>query len=94
MRSLSAVIQAMKRRAAIAHTRSIVAACTAIRDSGYGINPHIVPSFGCFPGRSAAARGLSPNLIPQNPTLDNFRYVFTQAPFERYMFNAFSCPPR
>lgn len=31
--------------------------------------------------------GLSP--IPAEPTLDNFRYVFTQVPFARYMFNSF-----
>ncbi len=29
---------------------------------------------------------LSP--IPANPTLDNFRYVFTQVPFARYMLNS------
>lgn len=29
---------------------------------------------------------LSP--IPERPTLDNFRYVFTQVPFLRYMFNS------
>lgn len=29
---------------------------------------------------------LSP--IPDRPTLDNFRYVFTQVPFLRYMFNS------
>ncbi len=30
---------------------------------------------------------LSP--IPESPTLDNFRYVFTELPFLRYMFNSF-----
>src|SRR6516164_792963 len=29
------------------------------------------------------------NLIPQHPTLDNFRYVFTQLPFIRYILNTF-----
>jgi multiple sugar transport system permease protein len=29
------------------------------------------------------------NLIPDNPTFDNYRYVFTQVPFARYMFNSF-----
>lgn len=29
------------------------------------------------------------NLIPQHPTLDNLRYVFTAVPFLRYMFNSF-----
>jgi multiple sugar transport system permease protein len=28
-------------------------------------------------------------LLPESPTFDNFRYVFTQVPFERYMFNSF-----
>lgn len=28
-------------------------------------------------------------LIPDNPTLENFRYVFTEVPFARYMFNSF-----
>ncbi len=31
----------------------------------------------------------SVNLIPTAPTLDNFRYVFTELPFLRYMFNSF-----
>lgn len=30
----------------------------------------------------------SGTLIPANPTLENFTYVFTQAPFLRYMFNS------
>ena len=29
------------------------------------------------------------NLIPHHPTLDNFRYVFTQLPFLRYILNTF-----
>jgi multiple sugar transport system permease protein len=29
------------------------------------------------------------SLIPESPTLDNFRYVFTELPFPRYMFNSF-----
>jgi multiple sugar transport system permease protein len=29
------------------------------------------------------------NLIPENPTFDNYRYVFTEVPFGRYMFNSF-----
>jgi len=29
------------------------------------------------------------SIIPESPTLDNFRYVFTQLPFPRYMFNSF-----
>src|SRR5271167_3245734 len=29
------------------------------------------------------------SLIPQHPTLDNFRYVFTQLPFFRYILNTF-----
>jgi multiple sugar transport system permease protein len=29
------------------------------------------------------------NLIPENPTFENFRYVFTEVPFPRYMFNSF-----
>jgi multiple sugar transport system permease protein len=29
------------------------------------------------------------SLIPQHPTLDNFRYVFTQLPFVRYILNTF-----
>jgi multiple sugar transport system permease protein len=29
------------------------------------------------------------NLIPENPTFENFRYVFTEVPFARYMFNSF-----
>ncbi|MBW3634172.1 MAG: carbohydrate ABC transporter permease [Chloroflexi bacterium] len=28
-------------------------------------------------------------IVPEVPTLDNFRYVFTQLPFARYMFNSF-----
>ena len=28
-------------------------------------------------------------LIPDNPTLENFRYVFTEVPFARYMLNSF-----
>lgn len=28
-------------------------------------------------------------VIPDHPTLANFRYVFTQVPFARYMFNSF-----
>jgi multiple sugar transport system permease protein len=28
-------------------------------------------------------------LLPAAPTLDNFRYVFTEVPFPRYMFNSF-----
>jgi len=29
------------------------------------------------------------SLIPESPTLDNFRYVFIELPFPRYMFNSF-----
>src|SRR5258708_13363073 len=29
------------------------------------------------------------SLIPQHPTLENFRYVFTQLPFVRYILNTF-----
>lgn len=29
------------------------------------------------------------HLIPEDPTLDNFQYVFTEVPFLRYMFNSF-----
>jgi multiple sugar transport system permease protein len=29
------------------------------------------------------------SIIPNSPTLDNFRYVFTELPFPRYMFNSF-----
>jgi multiple sugar transport system permease protein len=29
------------------------------------------------------------SLIPQHPTLDNYRYVFTQLPFLRYILNTF-----
>jgi len=29
------------------------------------------------------------SIIPESPTLDNFRYVVTQVPFPRYMFNSF-----
>jgi multiple sugar transport system permease protein len=29
------------------------------------------------------------SIIPESPTLDNFRYVLTQVPFPRYMFNSF-----
>ncbi len=29
------------------------------------------------------------DLLPQAPTLDNFRYVFTEVPFLRYIFNSF-----
>jgi hypothetical protein len=29
------------------------------------------------------------SIIPESPTLDNFRYVFTELPFPRYMFNSF-----
>jgi len=28
-------------------------------------------------------------VMPESPTLDNFRYVFTQLPFARYMLNSF-----
>jgi len=28
-------------------------------------------------------------IVPESPTLDNFRYVFTQVPFGRYMLNSF-----
>lgn len=42
---------------------------------------------------SAAFKGpgetFSPNLLPTQPTLANFQYVFTQLPFFRYMFNSF-----
>ncbi|MFC7405505.1 carbohydrate ABC transporter permease [Georgenia alba] len=31
----------------------------------------------------------SVDLIPAEPTLENFRYVFTEVPFLRYMFNSF-----
>ncbi len=31
----------------------------------------------------------SVNLIPSAPTLENFRYVFTEVPFLRYMLNSF-----
>lgn len=31
----------------------------------------------------------SAELLPNEPTLENFRYVFTQVPFLRYMFNSF-----
>src|SRR5258708_5624466 len=31
----------------------------------------------------------SPNIIPSQPTLENFRYVFTALPFWRYMLNSF-----
>src|SRR5690606_35222686 len=31
----------------------------------------------------------APNIIPADPTFDNFRYVFTQVPFLRYLFNSF-----
>lgn len=30
-----------------------------------------------------------PNLLPAAPTLDNFLYVLTEAPFGRYLFNSF-----
>src|ERR1700741_5502275 len=30
----------------------------------------------------------SPNLLPQHWTLENFQYVFTAAPFWRYMLNS------
>src|SRR6516165_10952965 len=29
------------------------------------------------------------SLIPQHPTLENFRYVFTELPFIRYILNTF-----
>jgi multiple sugar transport system permease protein len=29
------------------------------------------------------------SIVPESPTLDNFRYVFTELPFPRYMFNSF-----
>src|SRR6201981_3925573 len=29
------------------------------------------------------------SLIPQHPSLENFRYVFTQLPFIRYILNTF-----
>ena len=29
------------------------------------------------------------SIFPESPTLDNFRYVFTEVPFPRYMFNSF-----
>jgi multiple sugar transport system permease protein len=29
------------------------------------------------------------SIIPETPTLENFRYVFTELPFLRYMFNSF-----
>jgi multiple sugar transport system permease protein len=29
------------------------------------------------------------DLLPPNPTLDNFAYVFTEVPFLRYLFNSF-----
>ncbi|WP_420842023.1 carbohydrate ABC transporter permease [Haloactinopolyspora alba] len=32
---------------------------------------------------------LSTNIIPNDPTLSNFDYVFTSVPFARYMFNSF-----
>jgi multiple sugar transport system permease protein len=30
-----------------------------------------------------------PNLLPEQPTLENFVYVFTEVPFARYLFNSF-----
>ncbi len=32
---------------------------------------------------------LSTDIMPSEPTLDNFEYVFTSVPFARYMFNSF-----
>lgn len=32
---------------------------------------------------------LSTDILPSEPTLDNFEYVFTSVPFARYMFNSF-----
>ena len=37
------------------------------------------------PGRDV----YSLSIIPESPTLDNFRYVFTEVPFLRYMLNSF-----
>ena len=34
-----------------------------------------------------------PNLIPHQPTLDNFLYVFTQVDFFRYLFNTLFVSP-
>lgn len=31
---------------------------------------------------------IPPTLIPQNPTLDNFKTVFTRVPFARYFLNS------
>ena len=36
-----------------------------------------------------AAEVNSASLLPGDPTLDNYRYVFTQVPFLRYMLNSF-----
>ncbi|MEU4361166.1 carbohydrate ABC transporter permease [Promicromonospora sp. NPDC023987] len=36
-----------------------------------------------------AAEVNSASLLPADPTLDNYRYVFTQVPFLRYMLNSF-----
>jgi len=36
-----------------------------------------------------AAEVNSASLLPAHPTLDNYRYVFTQVPFLRYMLNSF-----
>jgi multiple sugar transport system permease protein len=35
------------------------------------------------------AETFGPNIIPSQPTLENFRYVFTALPFWRYMLNSF-----
>ena len=35
------------------------------------------------------AESFSPNLIPANPTIENFIYVLTGVPFARYMLNSF-----
>ena len=37
----------------------------------------------------APAEIFNSSLIPQHPTLENFRYVFTQLPFVRYILNTF-----
>lgn len=50
----------------------------------------LIPVLWMFSGAIRTKReAYALQLIPDNPTFENFRYVFTEVPFARYMFNSF-----
>ncbi len=54
--------------------------------AGATVVPLLWMVFGSLKTRSEV---YSLDLLPREPTLDNYRYVFTEVPFLRYMFNSF-----